>query len=281
MGWEDWEGIEFIREGGAISIGVALTLLIMSVLSWTIMVIKAIQARCIQYRGAKFLGRFERILEPLSLDRGRYGDTSGRPDRGPGVYSQADGAQQILAAIGAAASKRGGTPNNPYSRIALQGLRSARFDQQWALAGSGNFNSRDERIAGALRIAIEQEALVLESGMTLLASIGSLAPFVGLFGTVCGIYHALGGIAASGQTSVDQVAGPVGEALIMTAIGLAVAMPAVLAYNSLLRDNRVLLLKLERFTHDLYAYLSARSLDVHFEAVKAEYPESEVSLSSC
>jgi biopolymer transport protein ExbB len=87
-----------------------------------------------------------------------------------------------------------------------------------------------------------------------LASIGSTAPFVGLFGTVWGIYHALIGIGSSGQVGIDQVSGPVGEALIMTAFGLAVAIPAVLGYNTLLRSTKGVVAKLNNFAHDIHAY---------------------------
>jgi biopolymer transport protein ExbB len=96
----------------------------------------------------------------------------------------------------------------------------------------------------------------LETGLTFLASVGSTAPFIGLFGTVWGIYHAL--IALSGSTSVvlDKVAGPVGEALIMTAAGLFVAIPAVLAYNALTRANRLVMAQLDGFAHDLHAWFA-------------------------
>jgi biopolymer transport protein ExbB len=87
-----------------------------------------------------------------------------------------------------------------------------------------------------------------------LASVGSTAPFVGLFGTVWGIYHALMAIGLSGQATIDKVAGPIGETLIMTALGLAVAIPAVLGYNALVRGNKGVLLKLNRFAHDLHAF---------------------------
>jgi len=87
-----------------------------------------------------------------------------------------------------------------------------------------------------------------------LASVASTAPFVGLFGTVWGIYHALLGIGASGQVSIDKVAGPIGEALIMTALGLLVAIPAVLGYNALVRANKAITHKLNRFAHDMHAY---------------------------
>jgi len=88
-----------------------------------------------------------------------------------------------------------------------------------------------------------------------LASVGATAPFVGLLGTVIGIYHALIAIGVAGQASIDKVAGPVGEALIMTAIGLAVAVPAVLGYNILLRRNKGVQEMVSHFTHELHAYL--------------------------
>jgi biopolymer transport protein ExbB len=107
-----------------------------------------------------------------------------------------------------------------------------------------------------LRDALHRGLAHLQFGQVLLASIGATAPFVGLFGTVWGIYHALLGIAASGAIAIEKVAGPVGEALIMTAFGLAVAIPAVLAYNAFVRVNRTLLAQLDGFAHDLHAYVT-------------------------
>ncbi|NBR68499.1 MAG: MotA/TolQ/ExbB proton channel family protein, partial [Actinobacteria bacterium] len=95
----------------------------------------------------------------------------------------------------------------------------------------------------------------LQGGLSFLATVGSTAPFVGLFGTVWGIYHALVAIGVSGQASIDKVAGPVGEALIMTAIGLAVAVPAVMGYNWLIRRNKAVQEELGNFTSDLHALL--------------------------
>jgi len=115
---------------------------------------------------------------------------------------------------------------------------------------------RSELITRALRQRINEAAGRLEAGLTMLASIGSTAPFVGLFGTVWGIYHALLNIASSGQIAIDKVAGPVGEALIMTAFGLVVAIPAVLAFNAFTRVNRVVLSQLDGFAHDLHAFLT-------------------------
>jgi biopolymer transport protein ExbB len=95
----------------------------------------------------------------------------------------------------------------------------------------------------------------LSTGLAFLATVGSTAPFVGLFGTVVGIYRALIKIGAAGQASIDTVAGPVGEALIMTALGLAVAVPAVLAYNWLQRRNKAIVEELARFANDLHGYM--------------------------
>jgi biopolymer transport protein ExbB len=98
----------------------------------------------------------------------------------------------------------------------------------------------------------------LQDGLAFLATVGSTAPFVGLFGTVWGIYHALTAIGVSGQASIDKVAGPVGEALIMTGFGLVVAIPAVLAYNGFNRLNRLTLAELDGFAHDLHSYFTGK-----------------------
>lgn len=110
-------------------------------------------------------------------------------------------------------------------------------------------------ITRVLRQQMNQVIVKLETGLTLLASIGATAPFVGLLGTVWGIYHALTTVAVSGAVQIDQIAGPVGEALIMTALGLVVAIPAVLAYNAFNRINRITLAELDAFAYDLQAHL--------------------------
>jgi biopolymer transport protein ExbB len=145
---------------------------------------------------------------------------------------------------------------DPFSHLTQHGLRAVeqlRDRRSTTLIESG---SADDFLTRALRRAIEQDTARLEFGQTVLASVASSAPFVGLFGTVWGIYHALLAIGMSGQATLDQVAGPVGEALIMTALGLAVAIPAVLAYNAFNRGNRVLLAELDGFAHDLFAFMS-------------------------
>ncbi len=118
---------------------------------------------------------------------------------------------------------------------------------------------RSDLLTRALRQRINEAAARLESGLTFLASVGSTAPFIGLFGTVWGIYHAMINIASTGTIAIEKVAGPVGEALIMTAFGLAVAIPAVLAYNAFTRVNRIILAQLDGFAHDLHAFLTVGS----------------------
>ena len=103
--------------------------------------------------------------------------------------------------------------------------------------------------------AVSQVQGRMQGGLTFLATVGSTAPFIGLFGTVWGIYHALTAIGIAGQASIDKVAGPVGEALIMTALGLAVAVPAVLGYNMLVRRNKVTLDQIRAFSADLHGVL--------------------------
>ena len=109
-------------------------------------------------------------------------------------------------------------------------------------------------VTRCLRNSVDDSTARMQAGLAILASAGSTAPFVGLFGTVWGIYHALMSIGLAGQATIDKVAGPIGEALIMTALGLAVAIPAVLGYNALVRANKGVIARLNRFAHDLHAY---------------------------
>ena len=111
----------------------------------------------------------------------------------------------------------------------------------------------------SIQRAIDNVQSRLQDGLAFLATVGSTAPFVGLFGTVWGIYHALTAIGIAGQASIDKVAGPVGEALIMTAIGLAVAVPAVLGYNWLVRRNKAAMEHVRGFGADLHAVLLSRA----------------------
>jgi len=136
--------------------------------------------------------------------------------------------------------------------IADKGLEGA--SKHTGLLGAIDFN---DWVTMSIQRAMGQVQSRLQGGLAFLATVGSTAPFVGLFGTVWGIYHALVKIGMSGQASIDKVAGPVGEALIMTAIGLAVAVPAVLGYNWLVRRNKVLMEEVQAFGSDLHAVLLA------------------------
>ena len=148
--------------------------------------------------------------------------------------------------------------SEPFSKIALDAAQAAAHHQraEGAGAGLGEALSRSEFVDRALRQAVTRESSRLQSGMILLATVGATAPFVGLLGTVWGIYGALIKIGATGSASIDAVAGPVGEALIMTAVGLFVAIPAVLAYNFFVRMNRVTNNKFDTFAHDLHDFFA-------------------------
>src|SRR4249919_3533029 len=149
--------------------------------------------------------------------------------------------------------------NEPFSKIALDCAQAAAHHQRHEGSRLVEALNRSEFIDRALRQAVTRESANLENGLTWLATVGATAPFVGLLGTVWGIYHALLNIGESGSSSIDAVAGPVGEALIMTALGLGVAIPAVLAYNYFVRVNRGTYAKFDTFAHDLHDFFATGS----------------------
>lgn len=141
--------------------------------------------------------------------------------------------------------------DNMFKQIAEDGVRAAQHHE-------GRLTDQiplHEWISVSLQRSVDAAISRLQSGLSFLATTGSTSPFIGLFGTVWGILNALTAIGVAGQASIDKVAGPVGEALIMTAIGLAVAVPAVLGYNWLLRRNKALSDHLRYFAADVHAYL--------------------------
>ncbi|WP_298577769.1 MotA/TolQ/ExbB proton channel family protein [uncultured Luteimonas sp.] len=146
--------------------------------------------------------------------------------------------------------------SEPFSKVALDAAQAAAHHQRHDASRLAESLSRSEFVDRALRQAVTRESLGLEAGLTVLATVGATAPFVGLLGTVWGIYNALIRIGATGQADIGAVAGPVGEALIMTAIGLAVAIPAVLGYNFFVRLNRGVNNKLDTFAHDLHDFFA-------------------------
>lgn len=147
-------------------------------------------------------------------------------------------------------------PDNAFASLATEGINALNNASRHGLQNLAAAGGMSEFMTRALRNGIDQEAVRTENGLTILATAGSASPYIGLFGTVWAIYHALVQIGVSGQGTLDKVAGPVGEALIMTAIGLAVAIPAVFAYNAFNRRNRLWLMKLDAFAHDLFVMLT-------------------------
>ena len=203
-------------QGDFITRAVAVLLLGMSLASWMVIIIKALDLR-------KFAMQSRRIES---------------------FWHAADFADGL--------SKLGTDPANPIRALALEGREAAaHHNAQPQLHDS---LGASEWLTRSLRNSIDESTSRLQAGLAVLASVGSTAPFVGLFGTVWGIYHALIAISAAGQATIDKVAGPIGESLVMTALGLAVAIPAVLGYNALVRGNKSILNKLNRFAHDLHSY---------------------------
>ena len=199
-----------LQQGGAISIAVALLLLLMSVASWIVIVWKSIML----WRASVDLLRCTALFwQSPSLEFGLQ------------QLQGQDREQILLPLIKATQSQSSGT-------LAVYGDRA-------------------QQLTRVLRDALHGVLNRLQSGQVVLASVGAVAPFVGLLGTVWGIYHALIGIAGTGQMQIEQIAGPVGEALVMTAVGLVVAIPAVLAFNILGRQIAKIEADLEGFAHDL------------------------------
>jgi biopolymer transport protein ExbB len=200
----------------------ALLLLVMSMLSWYLIIAKSWQA--------------------LRARR--------RAERAMDAFWEGESLAEAVAHMQLAA------PESPFADAAAEAANAAAHHERHGGGKLAATLSLSEFVTRALRRAITRAQARIDAGLSVLASIGATAPFVGLFGTVWGIYHALIGIGVTGQATIDKVAGPVGEALIMTAFGIAVAVPAVLGYNFLTRANRVIVGELDAFAHDLHAYLT-------------------------
>lgn len=213
--------LHFLSQADTVGHGLLTVLLLMSIASWYVMLMKLWQAWQERQLAQRFLARF---WAAPSLD-----EVARMLAQQPAQDSFAQMTQDALHAR--SQHKRHGA-----TRLAEAG-------------------SLGDYLTRTLRKSIDEETARMENGLTLLASVGATAPFVGLFGTVWGVYRALVSIGSSGMVGLEQVAGPVGEALIMTGIGLAVAIPAVLAYNTLTRRNRVLQSRLDSFAYDLFNFM--------------------------
>ena len=204
-------------QGDMVTKGVAIVLLAMSLASWMVIILKALDI--IKYK--KLAKQAEDFWHSEDFAAGM--------------------------------AKLGNDPTNPFRHLALEGREATAHHRNTKVHLHDSLDVSDW-VTRSLRNTIDEFTARLQSGLAILASVGSTAPFIGLFGTVWGIYHALVAIGTSGQSTIDKVAGPIGEALIMTALGLAVAIPAVLGYNALVRGNKSILSKLNSFAHDLHAY---------------------------
>lgn len=219
-------GLESLwTQGDIVTKGVAILLIAMSIASWYVILTKAIQ--------------LFRLSRAATAAGHQFWDTSSL--------------QEGIQTLGS---------DNPFAEVANAGADA----MQHHTAHKGHLHDQlsvSDWVTLSLRQAIDEASAKLQTGMAILASVGSTAPFVGLFGTVWGIYHALVAIGTSGQASIDKVAGPVGEALIMTALGLAVAIPATFGYNALVRGNKTTIAKLNKFGFDLHALFvtGSRSAD--------------------
>ncbi|MDP2370834.1 MotA/TolQ/ExbB proton channel family protein [Rhodoferax sp.] len=207
-------GVESVwKSSDAVAKSVLLMLVIMSVASWYILVVK--------------------LLEQTKI--GRQSRSAAKDFWSAGTVQQ--GCAKLEA-------------TSPFRFIAEAGLEATQKHD--GLMGHVPLN---DWVTMNIQRSVERVQSSMQSGLSVLATVGSIAPFVGLFGTVWGIYHALTAIGRSGQASIDKVAGPVGEALIMTAIGLAVAVPAVLAYNWLIGRNKNVMSDVRAFGGDLHAVI--------------------------
>ncbi len=185
----------------------------------------------------------------------KYAQIRGSADRVIGTFWQTPNAQDAIRFMEEQPA------GEPFSKIALDAARAAAHHQRHQGDGSRLTESmtRSELVDRALRQAVTRESSKLQNGMTILATVGATAPFIGLLGTVWGIYNALIAMGQSGDASISAVAGPVGEALIMTAIGLFVAIPAVIIFNFFNRQNSDILTKFDAFAHDLHDFFATGS----------------------
>lgn len=211
--------MSFIEQGDFVTKALFVILIVMSVLSWLVIFLKFFQGVVDRVKGKKFSADFW--------------------------------AAKTLTDATKLISKN---PHTAQEKLAKDGFEALQKYQSGISNIQGN-GTRAEYLTSVLRVALDKIQLTIENGITILATIAATAPFVGLFGTVWGIYHALIEIGSTGAGTIDKVAGPVGEALIMTGLGLAVAIPAVMAHSWLVRRNRLQMGYLDSFAFELLAVL--------------------------
>jgi len=214
--------MHFITQSDFVGKTLFCILLLMSLITWYLILVKAFGNLRMRGRSSDFLNTF---WNASSLEQ----------------------VENEIATHGA---------RDPFAHLASHAIHAQSHHARFGATKLEEVGSNGEFVTRTMRKVIDEETAKLENGLTVLASVGSTAPFVGLFGTVWGVYHALVGIGLADGVTINRIAGPVGESLIMTGLGLAVAIPAVLAYNAFVRNNRVYLSRLDAFAHDLFAFLT-------------------------
>jgi len=212
----------FLAQSDAVARVLLGVLLVMSIASWALIAGKGIALVVRKARSEKFLRLFWNA-------------------------SSLEAVQHEIASHGV---------RDPFAHLTAHAMHAQQHHARYGASKLEEAGSAQEFLTRTIKKVLDEEQMKLESGLAVLATVGATAPFVGLFGTVWGVYHALVAIGMSGAGTLDKVAGPVGEALIMTGIGLAVALPAVMGYNWLARTNRVLTAKLDAFAFELFTFLS-------------------------
>lgn len=212
----------FLAQSDAVGKTLLFVLVAMSVLSWAILALKGATLVVRRRRSERFLNLFwnARSLDEVAGEIATHGAT------------------------------------DPFSHLTSHAMHAQVHHARYGAAKLEEAGTASEFVTRTIKKVLDEETMRLENGLTLLATVGATAPFVGLFGTVWGVYHALVAIGMSGAGTLDKVAGPVGEALIMTGLGLAVAIPAVMGYNWLTRANRVMLAKLDAFAYELHTFVA-------------------------
>ena len=212
----------FIGQSDAVGKTLLAILVVMSVASWAIIAVKGLTLALRNRRSRAFLGFF-------------WNATS-------------------LEAVAGEIVTQGA--RDPFSNLTRHAMHAQAHHARYGAAKLEEAGTSSEFVTRTIKKVFDEEMSRLDNGLVVLATVGATAPFVGLFGTVWGVYHALVAIGMSGSGTLDKVAGPVGEALIMTGLGLAVAIPAVVGYNGLTRANRVLAAKLDAFAYELHTFVS-------------------------
>lgn len=212
----------FVAQGDAVSHTLLAILALMSIASWAILAVKGLTMLVRQRRSLAFLN----------------------------FFWNATSLEQVAGEIGTHGA------GDPFSHLTSHAMNAQIHHARYGAAKLEEAGTSSEFVTRTIKKVLDEETTRLENGLSVLATVGATAPFVGLFGTVWGVYHALVAIGVSGSGTLDKVAGPVGEALIMTGLGLAVAIPAVVGYNLLVRANRVTLSRLDAFAYELHTFVA-------------------------